>query len=84
MLAHRAGKEDVMGESDFEFALRLLKAGKRVAREGWNGKGQWIAMMPVDSQPYIALWNAQCKWQPGWVPSSDDLFAEDWVEIEQQ
>ena len=34
---------------------------------------------PLDSQPYLALKNAQGKWQPGWVPSMGDLFAEDWV-----
>lgn len=34
---------------------------------------------PLDSQPYFALKNAQDKWQPGWVPSVGDLFAEDWM-----
>ena len=27
---------------DFSEALRLLKDGKKVARTGWNGKGQWV------------------------------------------
>ena len=31
---------------DFGEALRLLKAGERVAREGWNGKGMWLALSP--------------------------------------
>lgn len=31
---------------DFGEALRALKAGKRVAREGWNGKGMWLALSP--------------------------------------
>lgn len=30
----------------FDTAIRLLKAGNRVAREGWNGKGMWIALTP--------------------------------------
>lgn len=34
---------------------------------------------PLDSQPYLALFNAQGKWQPGWLPSQGDIFAEDWV-----
>lgn len=34
---------------------------------------------PLDSQPYFALFNAQGRWQHGWVPSQGDLFAEDWV-----
>lgn len=37
---------------------------------------------PLDSQPYFALFNAQGKWQPGWLPSAGDLFAEDWVVVE--
>jgi hypothetical protein len=31
---------------DFGDALRALKDGKRVAREGWNGKGMFIVIMP--------------------------------------
>lgn len=31
---------------DFGQALMLLKAGKKVAREGWNGKGMWLALSP--------------------------------------
>ena len=29
---------------DFGDAIRALKDGKRVAREGWNGKGMWLAL----------------------------------------
>lgn len=28
----------------FGTALELLKAGKRVARAGWNGKGMWLSL----------------------------------------
>lgn len=35
---------DLIG--DFGNALRALKAGKRVCRAGWNGKGMWIALTP--------------------------------------
>lgn len=38
---------------------------------------------PLDSQPYFAMLDAQGKWQPGWVPSQADLFAEDWQEFEE-
>ncbi len=31
---------------DFGSALNALKAGHRVARCGWNGKGMWIALTP--------------------------------------
>ena len=96
---------------DFAGALFMLKRGKRVARAGWNGRGQWVVLMPglklppfssqepgakvndrtakhigadtpLDSQPYFALWNAQGKWQPGWVPSVSDVLAEDWTVVE--
>jgi hypothetical protein len=33
---------------------------------------------PLDSQPYIAMWTAQGKWQPGWLCSQPDLLATDW------
>lgn len=92
---------------DFSKALIELKAGHKLARKGWNGKGMFIVMMgalylppfntqgterkvndrtakwvgedkPLDSQPYIAMFTAQGKWQPGWICSQADLFAEDW------
>ena len=31
---------------DFGQALAALKAGERVERAGWNGKGMWVALMP--------------------------------------
>lgn len=33
---------------DFGEALAALKAGKRVTRPGWNGKGMWLALIPGD------------------------------------
>jgi len=33
---------------DFGIALKALKEGKRVSREGWNGKGMFIFMRPAD------------------------------------
>lgn len=31
---------------DFADALRAVKAGARIARSGWNGRGMWVAFMP--------------------------------------
>lgn len=31
---------------DFSDALKALKDGQKVTREGWNGPGQWVAMSP--------------------------------------
>lgn len=35
----------------FGHALFALKAGERVARAGWNGKGMWIALTPGSDVP---------------------------------
>jgi len=37
---------------------------------------------PLDSQPYIAMWTAQGKWQPGWLASQADMLAKDWGVVE--
>ncbi len=95
---------------NFGQALELLKAGRKVARKGWNGKGMWIALMgplflppnntqapgpkvndrtakyigvdlPLDSQPYIAMFTANQQWQPGWTASQADMLSEDWMEV---
>lgn len=31
---------------DFGQALGALKSGGRVSREGWNGKGMWLVLVP--------------------------------------
>jgi hypothetical protein len=31
---------------NFGEALAALKDGERVAREGWNGKGMWLVLVP--------------------------------------
>lgn len=91
----------------FGHAVEAARKGCKIARSGWNGKNQFVVMMPalylpayntqepgakvndrtakhigkdtpLDSQPYFALFNAQGKWQPGWVPSTSDCLAEDW------
>jgi hypothetical protein len=75
---------------DFAGALFFLKAGKRVAREGWNGKGMWIVLIHpgnamytvggcgLPMQPCIGMKTAQSNMQPGWLASQADLLAEDW------
>jgi hypothetical protein len=36
---------------DFGEAIKALKAGERVAREGWNGKGMFLYYVPAASYP---------------------------------
>lgn len=82
---------------DFGFALALLKAGKRVARRGWNGKGMYlflvrpIAYAPagdhrLDSlestcEPSVAMKTAPGPIVVGWLASQTDMLAEDWQEV---
>lgn len=35
----------------FGDAIEALKIGSRVARNGWNGKGMWIVLMPELNLP---------------------------------
>ena len=57
---------------DFGDAIRALKDGKRVARDGWNGKGMWLVLVPgtVEAQlregtPYrAALGKETCEILP--------------------
>jgi hypothetical protein len=36
---------------DFGVALKLLKSGYRVYRNGWNGKGAFVCYMPGETGP---------------------------------
>lgn len=80
-------EKDSMDTMDFGDALAALKAGSRVAREGWNGKGMWLHLVTPDNsiplgypiQPYIAMKTADDKMQPGWLAIQADMLAEDWV-----
>lgn len=37
---------------NFSTALEAVKEGKRIAREGWNGKNMFVFMRPADSLDY--------------------------------
>lgn len=72
--------------SNFSYALNWIKSGKRVAREGWNGKGMWICLQRPDAYskmtlPYIYMRTA-CGNNVPWLASQTDLLSEDWVEVE--
>jgi hypothetical protein len=81
---------------DFSEALRKLKAGKKVAREGWNGKGLHVFLreghlsVSYDETLYITdtLYITGMAPELGsgatitsWVPSQADLHANDWLEV---
>lgn len=71
-------------------AVQVLKEGKLVAREGWNGKGMYLIYYAADrwkqgefeysnfeQLPFIAMKTADNKIVP-WLCSQTDLLAEDW------
>lgn len=78
----------------FGEALAALKCGRRVAREGWNGKGLWLYHVPAatyhaatdaarehigDVVPYNAyIALADHGRVSTWAPSTNDALAEDW------
>lgn len=49
-----------MSKMDFGAALAHVKAGGRAAREGWNGKGMFIFLVPgshftVNREPLLSI-----------------------------
>lgn len=36
---------------NFGEAIEALKAGNKVSRDGWNGKGMWLYLVPANSYP---------------------------------
>lgn len=68
---------------DIGEAVDALKSGRRVARQGWNGKGLWLELQRPDAHskmtlPYVYMHTAQGDLVP-WLCSQTDLLAEDWV-----
>lgn len=58
---------------NFGQAIEALKQGKRVAREGWNGKGMFIFMRPAD-ELHIEMVVDKVKSLP---QSVKDYYAQD-------
>lgn len=40
---------------NFGEAIACLKGGHRVARQGWNGKGMWLALTPGSTVPAASV-----------------------------
>lgn len=69
----------------FGAALELLKAGSKIARNGWNGKGMHLVyMQPAPDNaltlPFIAMFTADAQLVP-WTASQTDVLAADWFEV---
>lgn len=75
----------------FGQAIHYLKGGRKVARQGWNGKGMWLvhvsaaawsANVGVSAKlPFIAMKTADDRIVP-WLASQTDMLAADWVLVD--
>lgn len=74
--------------------LEAAKAGKQIARKGWNGKGISVSVQYPDenskmSHPYFYIDTTGLQTDNAdapknlvpWSPSQTDLFAEDWYVV---
>lgn len=66
----------------FGEAIENLKAGRRVQRDGWNGKGMWLGLQVPDanskmSLPYIYMSTVTGDLVP-WLASQTDVLSDDW------
>lgn len=74
----------------FGLAVEAMKLGKKVAREGWNGKGMFLMAQTPDehskmTHPYLFMTIPECEEgtrRLPWQPAQVDLFAEDWYVVE--
>ena len=80
---------------NFGDAIQELKAGSKIARKGWNGKGIFIELQLPDenskmTSPYVYIDTtglqtdnrAAPKSRVPWFASQTDMLANDWVNIE--
>ena len=79
---------------DFSQAIKDVKNGKRIQREGWNGKNQYVelatsisyvtAQGKIVNVEHAAIGNKALAFvgtsgvQLGWLASQSDMLAEDW------
>lgn len=84
----------MMANMTFSTALEALKCGKRVQREGWNGKNQYIELatnvsyvdpdgnvVNVDHEQMgnqVIAFVGTSGVQLGWLASQADMLSEDW------
>lgn len=86
------------GCMSFGLAIEAVKAGKSVARAGWNGKNQHIELATgisyknldgvVVNVEHDAIGNQAIAFcgtsgvQMGWLASQADMLADDWLVLE--
>ena len=96
VLADGENCPELGGEALFSFgeAIKYLKRGMKVARKGWNGKGQYIQLATgisyktedgdIVNCEHDAIGNMAIAFcgtsgvQMGWLASQADMLSEDW------
>lgn len=84
----------------FGEAIEAAKAGKRIARAGWNGKNQYVEIATCISYTSVSgevvnvnhdnIGNKALAFvgtsgvQIGWLASQADMLADDWTIVEAQ
>lgn len=85
---------------NFGLALEAAKKGKRIARAGWNGKGQWVELgrdifYRHEDEPTLLACHDDIGSQAlvfcgtrgsqvGWLASQADMLADDWLILEEE
>lgn len=83
---------------NFGQAIEALKQGKKVSRNGWNGKNMFIFLREgrmitgvdkgtpmggdFESLPHLCMKTADGKCCVGWLASQTDILGEDWGIVE--
>ena len=79
---------------NFGEALEAVKSGNLISREGWNGKGMWLAYQKAAEAtgvpegtickflPYLMMKTVDGSFVP-WLASQTDVLAEDWGIVEE-
>ena len=83
----------------FGEVIDLAKKGARIARAGWNGKGQWVELgrdifYRHEDEPTLLACHDDIGSQAlvfcgtrgsqvGWLASQADMLADDWLILEE-
>lgn len=100
IIADETNCPELGGKATFSFgeAIKYLKRGKKVKREGWNGKNQYIQLATgisyktqngeIVNCEHDAIGNIAVAFvgtsgvQMGWLASQADMLADDWMFVE--
>lgn len=100
IIADETNCPELGGKATFSFgeAIKYLKRGKKVKREGWNGKNQYIQLATgisyktqngeIVNCEHDAIGNIAVAFvgtsgvQMGWLTSQADMLADDWMFVE--